>query len=264
MPTTQNKIAILTGAGAIENAWEPILKCFRPITGHETDADTANVLFAKSICAMRLYSKSPKGIKQLKEEQELVKSMKDAVCLSLKMAQQSGLLKPRPEFRALLDKFVLSKPNNLFGFVSTNWDTVIDAEADRWVKDRYHDIESAKVFHLHGSIEAHEHIYLPSETSMENYRTDEENHEYGYSHYTTYDFLEKANSIILYGLSFDPLDAELSLMLNGALKQSKTLSEIIIANPDFKTVRKRVKILLWPRNDITIRCFRPENLEVEV
>lgn len=264
MMTTQNKIAMLVGAGAVENAWEPILNCFRPINGHETDADTANVLFAKSICAMRLYSKSPKGAVQLKEEQELVKSMKEVIGEVLKLAQKTGMLKPRKEFKAILNKFVFANPNNLFGFVSTNWDTVIDSEADRLVKERYKDIESAKVFHIHGSIEAHEQLYLPSETSMENYRSDEENDKIGYAHFAMYNFLSEANAIILYGISLDPLDAELNLMLNGAFKQSKTLREIIIINPHYQIVRKRVKILLWPRADITIRCFKPENLELEL
>lgn len=263
MVVIQNKIAILVGAGAVENAWEPVLNCFRPINGHETDADTANFLFAKSICAMRLYSKSLKGAKQLKDEKKLVDSMKDAICDSIKLAQKSGMLKPRKEFRALLDKFVLSNPKNLFGFVSTNWDTVIDAEADRWVKEKYYDIENAKVFHIHGSIAAYESLYLPSETSMENYRSDEENDTLSYNHFTTYDFLKEANRILLYGLSLDPLDAELSLLLNGAFKQSKTLKEIIIINPCYQKTRKRVRILLWPRTDITIRCFKPENLERE-
>ena len=259
METKQNKIAILVGAGAVENAWEPILTCFRPINRHETDADTANFLFAKSICAMRLYSKSPKGAKQLKEEQELVKSMKDAICYSLKLAQKSGLLKPRKEFRAILDKFVLCNPSNLFGFVSTNWDTVIDSEADSWVKERYYDIESAKVFHIHGSIDAHEHIYLPSETSMENYRSDDENYKVGYAHFTTYQFLKEANSLILYGISLDPLDAELTLLLNGAFTPDTSIREVIIINPDYQKVRKRVKILLFRKNFINIRCFHPEN-----
>ena len=264
MIVPQNKIAILVGAGAVENAWEPILNVFRLINGNETDADSANFLFAKSICAMRLYSKLSKGALQLKEEQELVNIMKEVICDALKLAQKAGILKPRKEFRAILDKFVLCNPNNLFGFVSTNWDTVIDAEADRWVKEKYHDIESAKVFHIHGSIEAHEHLYLPSETSMENYRSDEENHKVGYAHYATFQFLKEANSIIIYGLSLDPLDAELNLILNGALKNGKALTEIIIVNPDYQKIRKRVKILLFPRTDITIRCFKPDNLEMEV
>ncbi len=264
MVTTQNKIAILVGAGAVENAWTPILNIFSPIIGHEAEADSVNFLLAKSICALRLYSKSTKGAVQLKTEQELVTSMKHVICDALKLAQQKGILKPRKEFTAILDTFVLSNPTNLFGFVTTNWDTVIDEEVNRWVKERYHDLETAQVFHIHGSIAAHEHLYLPSETSMENYRSDAENYKLGYAHAATYQFLEQANVIILYGLSLDPLDAELNLLLNGALKQSKTIKEVIIINPNYQLVRKRVKILLFRKTGITIRCFEPENLEIEI
>jgi hypothetical protein len=264
MVTTQIRIALIAGAGAVENAWEPVLTMFRPIHGHETDADTANFLFAKAICALRLYSKSPKGAKQLKEEQETISLMKEVICDSLKLAQQTYLLKPRKEFKAILNKFVFADPNQLFGFVSTNYDTVIDRETNRLVKERYNDIESAKVFHIHGSIEKHEHLYLPSETSMENYRSDAENDELGYKHFSTYHFLPQANIIILYGLSLDPLDAELCLLLSGAFSRSKTVREILIINPNYQLIRKRVKILLFPRTDIRIRCFTPDNLESEV
>lgn len=264
MLSTQNKIAILMGAGAVENAWEPVLDVFRLINEDETDADCANFLFSKSICALRLYSKSPKGTIQLKEEMETVRLMKEVICDSIKFAQQAGQLKPRKEFRELLDKFVLSNPKNLFGFVSTNWDTVIDAEADRWVKEKYYDIESAKVFHIHGSVESHEHLYLPSETSMENYRSDEENELLSYKHFATVQFLTEANVIILYGLSLDPLDAELSLLLSGAFAESKTIREVIIVNPNYQLIRKRIKILLFRKTGIAIRCFEPENLEIEV
>ena len=99
---------------------------------------------------------------------------------------------------------------------------------------------------------------------MENYRSDAENDKLGYSHFATYHFLSEANSIILYGISLDPLDAELGLLLNGAFSQSKTISEIIVINPCCQKIRKRVKILLFPRTDIIIRCFKPENLETEV
>lgn len=262
--TTQNKVAILVGAGAVENAWEPVLNCFRPINGPETDADTANFLFTKSICALRLYSKSPNSIIQLKEEQELVNSMKNVICDALKLAQKQGILKPRKEFSTILDKFVLGNPNNLFGFVTTNWDMVIDAEADRWVKEKYMDIENAHVFHIHGSIEAHEHLYLPSETSIENYRSDNENDTLGYAHFATLNFLKEANTILLYGLSLDPLDAELSLLLNGAFSRSKTIREVIIINPNYQLVRKRVRILLFRKTGIAVRCFHPEDLEMEL
>ncbi len=262
--TINNKVAILVGAGAVENAWEPILNIFRGINNNETDPDSANFLFAKSICALRLYSKFPKGAKQLNEEQELVSSMKEVICDSLKQAQKAGKLKPRKEFTTMLDKFVLCNPNNLFGFVTTNWDTVIDAEADRWVKEKYLDIEGAKVFHIHGSIEAHEHLYLPSETSKENYRGDAENDRLGYAHFAIYKLLKDANIIILYGLSLDPLDAELNLLLNGTFANNKTIREVIIVNPNYQLVRKRVKILLFRKTGIAVRCFDPKNLELEV
>ncbi|TBX66111.1 hypothetical protein EZL74_11015 [Flavobacterium silvisoli] len=264
MSADNNKIAILVGAGAVENAWEPILNCFRPINGHETDADSINILLAKSICALRLYSKSPKGIVQLKEELESINLLKEVICDALKLGEKTGILKPRKEFSTILDRFVLSNPSNLFGIVTTNWDTVIDKEVDRWVKDRYYDIQSIKVFHIHGSIKSHEHLYLPSETSMENYRSDEENDKIGYAHYTTYNFLKEANSLILYGISLDPLDAELTLLLNGVFSPETSIREIIIINPEYQKIRKRVNILLFRKNHITIRCFHPENLDIEL
>lgn len=264
MTKLNNKIAILVGAGAVENAWEPILTIFKQMSDSETDADSANFLIAKSICALRLYSKLPTGEKQLKEELESVKLMKELICEFLKLAQHKGILKPRKEFETILNKFVFDNPNNLFGFVSTNWDTVIDEEAERLVKQKYSDIEHVKVFHIHGSIEEHQHLYLPTETSQENYRTADENKKLGLKHFSTLTFLKEANRIILYGISLDPLDAELNLLLSAALKNNDDLKEVIIVNPDWQKIRKRVKLLFYPRKDCTIRCFHPTNLNKEV
>lgn len=263
MTILNNKIAVLVGAGAVENAWEPILTIFKQMSDSETDADSANFLIAKSICALRLYSKLPTGEKQLKEEQETVKLLKEIIGDSLKLAQQKGILKPRKEFETILNRFVFDNPNNLFGFVSTNWDTVIDAEARRLVNQKYSYIEEVKVFHIHGSIEEHQHLYLPTETSQEHYRTDEENEKLGLDHYNTLQFLSAANRIILYGISLDPLDAELNLLLNGAFTKGKSINEVIIINPDYNKIRKRVKLLLYPRKDVIIRCYHPVNLDLE-
>ena len=163
-----------------------------------------------------------------------------------------------------MNKFVFDNPDNLFGFVSTNWDTVIDAEAQRLVKQKYSDSEQVKVFHIHGSIEEHQNLYLPSETSQENYRSVEENEKLGLNHYTTLQFLSDANSVILYGISLDPLDAELNLLLNGAFTKDKSIKEVIIINPDYNKIRKRVKLVLFPRKDVIIRRFNPVNLDLEV
>ncbi len=99
---------------------------------------------------------------------------------------------------------------------------------------------------------------------MENYRSDAKNDKIGLAHAGTFKFLLEANSIILYGLSLDPLDAELSLLLNGAFASSRTIREVIIINPNYSLVRKRVNILLFRKTGITIRCFHPENLGIEL
>lgn len=148
--------------------------------------------------------------------------------------------------------------------IFSNVATYSDAEVDPWVKEKYLDIESAKVFHIHGSIEAHKHLYLPSETSMENYRSDAENYKLGYDHFTTFRFISEVNVIILYGISLDPLDAELNLLLNGTFSTSKTIREVIIVNPSYQVVRKRVKLLLFARTGIKVRCFDLKNLEIEL
>ena len=57
--------------------------------------------------------------------------MRNAICDAIKLAKKHGILKPRKEFTTMLNKFVLGNLNNLFGFVTTNWDTVINEEADR-------------------------------------------------------------------------------------------------------------------------------------
>lgn len=109
MTMTSKKIVMIAGAGAVENAWQPILTIFKQMSDSETDADSANFIIAKSICALRLYSKLPTGEKQLKEELESVKLMKELICNLLNHAQQKGLLKPRKEFETILNNIVFDK-----------------------------------------------------------------------------------------------------------------------------------------------------------
>jgi hypothetical protein len=266
MRANKNKVAIITGAGAVENSWTPILTILRMMMPGEVDEDVANCFFAKHIYLLRAYSKNSheKSVANLREEIELIKELKDLICDSIKLAEKRGILKARKEFKTILSKFVFTQPNTEFGLVSTNWDTTIDREANEIVKGVYIDLKSCSCFHLHGSVDVPDHIYLPSETSHENYRSDEECNKHGYNHYATLKFLEQANQIVLYGLSLDPLDAELSQILGSTFDTSSNLKEIIIVNPDYNRVRNRVRALLFKKPHIKIRCLIPENLENEV
>lgn len=262
----KNKIAIIVGAGAVENAWDPILQIVNPMMQGGADSDVANCLFARMIYLLRLYSSfsDEKSAANLKYESETVKDLKILISDLIKYYQTAGILKPRKQFKDILTKFVVTDPNNLFGLISTNWDTVIDKYADELVKQLYVDLERVSCFHLHGSTDSPDHLYLPSETSQERYRSPEDNTTHGLNHYATSKFLNEANQIILYGISLDPLDAELSQILNSTFTTSSNLREVIIVNPEFKKVRNRVKALLYPKHDLRVKCFRPENLDEEV
>ncbi|EJL63952.1 hypothetical protein [Flavobacterium sp. CF136] len=261
----RNKIVIIVGAGAVENAWVPIVNAIKVVTNQNVDIDGANCFFARLIYLLRFYSKIPHADAEsyLKISKENTTTLKNGICEEIKIAQSNGILKPRPEFRKILKKFAFNDSRNSVGMISTNWDTVVDDDLDDLLKTINSDGQTLKCFHIHGSIEFPEHLYLPSETTQENYRSDIENKKFGLNHAMTIQFLEQANQILIYGLSLDPLDAELSQVLGGAGFPNNQLQEIIIVNPDYEKIKNRIKILMFPRNNIKIRCFSPEDLETE-
>jgi hypothetical protein len=266
MEIKRNKIVVIVGAGAVENAWVPIINAIKVVTQQTVDIDGANCFFARLIYLLRFYSKMPgddaKSYLKISRENALI--LKNVICEEIKIAQSKEILKPRSEFRKILKKFAFNDSWNSICLISTNWDTVIDRDLDDFLNQIYGEKQTLKCLHIHGSIELPEHLYLPSETTQENYRSDTEHKKFGLNHFKTIQFLEQANQILIYGLSLDPLDAELTQILSGVgLKND--LREIIIVNPDYERIKNRVKVLLYPRININIkiRCFSPENLEIE-
>jgi hypothetical protein len=255
------KIAFIVGAGAVENAWQPILKLFEDALGHKIDADGANCRFARLVYLMRFYATgtSPDAKKYLKGLSEEVLNMKAEIANALIFAEQNGQIKARKELKDILYKFIFA-PMHKSVLITTNWDTVID-NAINILGETNHpksgsDIES---IHFHGSVNEPHTLYLPSEVVKEPYRSDKDDKELGSLHGTVWQTLEQCTKTILYGLSIDPLDAELSQTL-AAGWSSPNLKEVIIINPDHKKVSQRVKLLLDERYPAKITGYSPSNL----
>jgi hypothetical protein len=72
--------------------------------------------------------------------------------------------------------------------------------------------------------------------------------------------MEFANTLVLYGLSLSPLDAELSLWLSMGLDNSK-VNRIYVVDPHYATVISRLRILLTAetggRSDLQIAGAAP-------
>jgi hypothetical protein len=259
------KIAFVVGAGAVENAWQPILRLFEDSLGYKIDPDGANCYFARQVYLMRFYATGtfPDAKKYSNQILSDVHEMKKEIAGALSQAELAGEIKARKELKDILYKFVFSTLNQSV-LITTNWDTVIDNAINTYGETNHpksgSDIQS---LHFHGSVTDPELLYLPSEVVKEPYRRDDYDIKLGRLHGTVWQTLEKATKVILYGLSIDPLDAELSQTL-AAGWSSPNIKEIIIINPDHKKVAQRVKLLVDARYPAKITGYSPSDLNIKV
>lgn len=265
METNPEKICLIVGSGAVANSWNPILKVLQPDYNFSLDADSANTFLAGFIYHLRFMAvrKEKEGQEQLQKILHDFNSIKHRICYELNLSQQNKNIFPQKEFSQILDKFIFQK-NVEFTLISTNWDFVIDNSINEYGRS----IESAdgriNTFHLHGDISNFRHLYMPSEIVSEAYRIKEDEITMRRNHTIVMRTLASSNKTILYGLSLDPLDAEL-LQILGLGWNSQNQKEIIIINPDHSKVAKRVKIVL---NDfdrsINIYAFSPYDLSKKI
>ncbi|MEN0081115.1 hypothetical protein [Flavobacterium lindanitolerans] len=247
----KNRVALLIGAGAVENAWTPVIKAIKEFMHIETTPDGANFIFANFIYMLRIYAAmgdgEPRAPIMLDISKRNTYFLKEAVAEHLRIAQENNEIKARPALKRILEKFVISDDND-FGFATTNWDKTTDEIIDQEVK-RFGITNPPTVFHIHGHMNDCNSLYLPSEFAEETFRTREESKKIGQLHIEGFQFFMEATHIILYGISLDPLDAELSQMLRSACNFDH-LKEVTIINLENEKhrVSERVRLLFFPRN----------------
>lgn len=255
----QKSTVLIVGAGALENAWNPIIKSFKDVCNWDLDIDGANFSFARLVYLMRFYSKSEHADSEhyLIELKQNIKHLKEEIAKQLKIAQQKGEIHERKAFQIILKKFIFTNSDR-FCVISTNWDTVIDDSINKFIKLNNLPYGSVSTFHIHGIINNPNEMYLPSEITNENYRSKEEDKIHGENHSYMINIINKATKIVIYGLSLDPLDAELSQTLFAGMSQN--LQEIIIIDPNYSKVAKRVLLLLNSReikHKVKVECYNP-------
>ena len=260
---TKKKIALITGAGAVEGAWDPILKALVPFHDFPLSADGANSFLTSLIYQLRwcaLTQEIGEENKQsLVDKLEIFRRVKDSMIAELKKAERKGAIKPRPILEKILLELVI-KYSPYMILISTNWDSVVpDSVAKIFEK---HSCEWCGPIHLHGDTKKLSTMYLPSEITKEPYRKNKDEQMLGSIHTTALLLLEHAHRVIVYGLSIDPLDAELGQTL-AAGWSNHNLDEIFIVNPDHKLVAHRVNLLLDRRRDVRVIGLNPETLVEE-
>jgi hypothetical protein len=132
--------------------------------------------------------------------------------------------------------------------ITTNWDTVVDK------------VFEDNVIHLHGIFLNPLTLYLPTEIVYEPYRSKNQRKSHLTSHLKALYALSEADSLLIYGLSLSPLDAELSNILYECLNGEK-IKYIIIVDPCYELVIKRMQLHIQKPNS-TAKLFGvyPEKL----
>lgn len=249
-------IALFVGAGAVNNAWVPIVRAMQPhYFKNALSMDGANSGLARLVYNLRWFSNNQgEGFEKVKE---IYLSSKIKICEQIKIAQQNGEIFIRKEFASILEEIINCDCSKLM-VVSTNWDTIVEdvINADPEIRRRFDKIVSA---HIHGTYLDPNNIYLPTEIIEEPYRSDDERQFLGTYHAAVMQAAAFAHTIIIYGLSISPLDAELTQII-GACLHYPGIKAVKIIDPNHSTVAERVNLLIKYPTTITVEGYDPGDL----
>jgi hypothetical protein len=256
-------LSFVFGAGAVENAWNPILELLKPYFCIEPDIDIANSFLARIVYLQRWYNheqiKKMMNTEQIQKFSDENRLFKKAICDILIKASELNYLKPRESFHNIMRKYFNSKWNDFY-ICSTNWDKVIDKEIEKYL-DNESDlpIKQYTTEHIHGSIDDPSFLYLPSEVVLEPYRSEDDIGQLMVAHFRSIKTIESSSCVVIYGLSLSPLDAELTQILAAGFNSEK-LREIHIIDPNHEYVKKRVLTLQKPSSKIIISGYNPNEI----
>jgi hypothetical protein len=256
-------IALIVGAGSVENSWNPILAALQPFYNgkFKLDRNGANALLANVVYFQRCLFKSKNW--KSNNLDSFYNSIKIRICEELVKSQNAGEIRAWDTLSTILEKYFGQDMNRLL-LITTNWDEVIEIAINSHKFKNGLPFES-KIdgIHIHGKVDDPHGIYLPSEITREPYRIGEDALKHDTLHAHSAGLLEKCNRAIIYGLSLDPLDAELASVLTIGLI-SKELKEIIIIDKYPMIVAQRIKVHYLGKDLPKICCYLPTNLDQEI
>jgi hypothetical protein len=251
-------ITLFVGAGAVKNAWAPIIKAMQPeYFKQRLSVDGATSGLSRLVYNLRWFSNNPGDA--LDKCRKILENTKVGICEEIKIAQEKDEISVRDEFWNIIEQITLSDCKRLM-IVSTNWDTVVE-DAINTIPKIKEMFGNRKLFaaHLHGVYLDPTTIYLPTEMVEEPYRTDHERQILGSIHAAVMQATVIAQTIIFYGLSISPLDAELTQIV-GACMNNDNIQSIKIMDPSHKIVAERINLLLQYPTKKTVHGYDPNNL----
>jgi len=241
-------ITLIFGTGSCENSWKPVhraLSCY--YRENMDNNDSANVLLSVYICLLRqcLPSMNPEDFKC--KYYEPICSIKSAIAKEINISVENNEVFPRKSFMSAIDK--IKKYARINNTITTNWDRAADKLFEN------------PVIHIHGTSDLNDDLYLPTETSIENYRPDQANEKFHAMHMNAEKVISESDIIIVFGVSFMPLDAELYTIFFGNQEREKI---VLILDPEYQRVAGRLQFAFMHRDKLRFYTADPDNdLEVD-
>lgn len=259
---SKKTVAFIWGAGAVENSWSPIFKSLQPLyLDRSLNKDEANMLLALLVYNMRFYASqnTNSGLEILETCKSMLNNHRQNISKQIQYYQSTGQMKVWKEFDEIVSKIVTPNCSQL-SLLTTNWDTVIEEALQKHPYiEKLH--KTNMCIHMHGIYNNPDMLYLPTETINEKYRSIGQEYYLGQQQLYTMASLQKAQILIIYGLSISPLDAELLQCLSTALSLNPIIETIKIIDLDHSTVANRMKIITQNRNSIKIEGYHPQRLD---
>jgi hypothetical protein len=255
------KVVLFAGAGAVERSWEPVRRALRKTFPALLTADNAAFAVAHLVYQLRLACSRPAAEdpahalgEQLRGRLERVRR---EIAGELRRAQDAGELRTHVSFDRVVERLALAE-DAAFTLITTNWDEVVD----RRVRELCGPIRAKQlsIHHLHGRLSEPDSLYLPSEMRCEPYRDQAEARALDALHTAAMRDLERADRMIVYGVSLSPLDVELAFAI-GEVCRRGTLADIHVIDRDACAVAERLSITLGRSDLPPIHCSCPDELE---
>tara|TARA_R110000772_G_scaffold223546_1_gene334090 strand:- start:9348 stop:10139 length:792 start_codon:yes stop_codon:yes gene_type:complete len=235
--------ALFVGAGAVENSWAPVLRALNKHARVEISDSNANLYLTRIVYLMRFFKRNPDALGSPSADEyfgEVFGPIKKSIGEELRKAEDSGELRLRDAMPFIYRRFI-EPAGEGFRLITTNWDRVVERGLEKLMVDA--PPGTLQSFHIHGSVDDHDGLYLPSEEAYEIYRSDKQNAILHGMHVRLLDALESVENLVIYGLSLSPLDPELTQYMASGL-MGDVLKRVTIVDRDYSTIASRLRMLL--------------------
>jgi hypothetical protein len=205
----------LLGAGAITNAWVPVIQALREFRPHAeiTTGEQANFVLAQWVYHQRSRALRLAMDDVIEEDRETARRverqdlrLRQNIAAHIRVAAEQDFYGVRRGLVPLLHNPQWGERRFI---ITTNWDRALETDLG---------FRRESVIHIHGDVEVPSLLYLPTETAAEPYRSREQNAQVAAHTSSAVRIIQGAKQLCIYGLSLSPLDAELNVVLGVGLE----------------------------------------------